>query len=397
MNGGDFEIFVGSDKRRMPLPRGMATFVFIIAVVLAGGMIIVHPGDSAKANIEFLGYAEEMVRATVVEASTAPCSYAPEMECRLVSFDVSTSTDGESLVERFDYEAGGDEIRPPLRAGEEVFLSVTVDAEENTLYQYYDRDRIDLLGLVLFAFALFVIGLGRKRGLAALVGLALSLLVLFFFILPAIIAGKDAMLVALIGGGALALLALYLAHGYSPLTHVAAVGAIAALALTVGLSWVTVELAHFSGLTSEEAFYLLDLPGINLQGLLLAGIVLGAIGALDDVTVTQASAVTEIYEANPSLSAKQLYESGIRVGRAHIGSMVNTLLLAYAGVSLPLMVLLSLSSLPLLVIASSEVVALEIIRTLVGSIGLIAAVPITTWLAAREAVKSPPVALPPIG
>jgi uncharacterized membrane protein len=225
------------------------------------------------------------------------------------------------------------------------------------------------------------------RGVAALLGLAISLLILVAFIVPAIIAGKDAVLVALVGGSAIVLVALYLAHGYTPLTHVAALGAFAALALTTALSWAVVALAHFSGLASEESFYLLLIPGFDLSGLLLAGVVLGAIGALDDVTVTQASAVWEVRQANPALGQGALFASGLRVGRDHIASTVNTLLLAYVGAAMPLIILFSLSQQPLGAIASSEVVAVEIVRTLVGSIGLVAAVPITTWLAARQASR----------
>jgi uncharacterized membrane protein len=183
------------------------------------------------------------------------------------------------------------------------------------------------------------------------------------------------------------LIALYLAHGYTPLTHVAAIGAFAALALTTGLSWLVVAAADFTGLVSEEAFYLLTLPDIDLSGLLLAGIVLGAIGALDDVTVTQASAVWEVNQANPELESRDLFDAGLRIGRDHIASTVNTLLLAYAGAAMPLLILFSLSGLRLSVVASSEVVAVEIVRTLVGSIGLVAAVPITTWLAAKQATR----------
>ena len=205
--------------------------------------------------------------------------------------------------------------------------------------------------------------------------------------MPAIINGEDAVLVALIGGSAIVLVALYLAHGYTPLTHVAAVGAFAALALTTFLSWGVVELAQFTGLADETSYYLLLIPGFDVSGLLLAGIVLGAIGALDDVTVTQASAVWEVQQANPTLGSDELFASGLRVGRDHIASTVNTLLLAYAGAAMPLIILYSLSSQPLASISSSEIVAVEIVRTLVGSIGLVAAVPITTWLAARHAAE----------
>jgi len=144
-------------------------------------------------------------------------------------------------------------------------------------------------------------------------------------------------------------------------------------------------LGDFTGLVSDEAFYLLSRPDLDLSGLLLAGIVLGAIGALDDVTVTQTSAVWELNLANPKLDSRGLFDSGLRIGRDHIASTVNTLLLAYAGAAMPLLILFSLSELPLNVVASSEVVAVEIVRTLVGSIGLVAAVPVTTWLASRRA------------
>jgi uncharacterized membrane protein len=250
-------------------------------------------------------------------------------------------------------------------------------------YQYADRDRRLMLGMLGLVFGVVVVGLGRMRGVAALAGLILSVAVLLQFILPAVIAGRDATLVALVGGSAIALASLYLAHGFKPLTHVATLGTFAALVLTTLLSLLVVAVAKFSGLAGEESFFLLAIPDLDLSGLLLSGIVLGAIGALDDVTVTQASAVWEVHAANPSLSPASLYEAGIRVGRDHIVSTVNTLLLAYAGASLPLLILFTLSAQPFGVIASSEVVAIEIVRTLVGSIGLVSAVPLTTWLASR--------------
>jgi uncharacterized membrane protein len=170
---------------------------------------------------------------------------------------------------------------------------------------------------------------------------------------------------------------------------VAAIGALGALTITVALSWVVLLLARFSGFASDEAFYLIAVPGIDLSGLLLAGIVLGTIGALDDVTVTQASTVWELRSANETLTSADLFAAGLRVGRDHIASTVNTLLLAYAGAALPLLILFSLSGMGMGFVVSSEVVAVEIVRTLVGSIGLVAAVPLTTFLAARTAVAHP--------
>ena len=148
-----------------------------------------------------------------------------------------------------------------------------------------------------------------------------------------------------------------------------------------------VTLARFSGFAGEESLYLTLVGDIDVAGLLLAGIVLGALGALDDVTVTQASAVWEIRRANPGLSTRELMSAGLRVGRDHIASTVNTLLLAYAGAAMPLLLLFALSRQSLGDIANSEVISVEIVRTLVGSIGLVSAVPLTTWLASQSAAR----------
>jgi uncharacterized membrane protein len=380
----DFERLIGSDRRPLSQIRGLAGVVILIAVVVGAGLLVLLPRESPDIDRAAFGFADDVVTASVVAAAAAPCSYAPELICNIATFEFEDAeAQPSSFVQEFPDEAG----QPDLEVGDRVLLSV-VSFEGEISYNYYDRDRGSLIGIVALVFGLIVVALGRMRGVAALAGLVLSLLVLVWFIVPAIIAGRDAVLVALVGGGAITLIALYLAHGFTPLTHVAAIGAFGALALTTALSWLVVSLAHFTGLVSDEAFYLLNIPGFDLSGLLLAGIVLGAIGALDDVTVTQASAVWELRQANPGLEAGSLFEAGLRIGRDHIASTVNTLLLAYAGAALPLLILYSLSQLPLGIVASSEVVAVEIVRTLVGSMGLVAAVPITTWLAAREATRS---------
>jgi uncharacterized membrane protein len=379
----DFERFVGSDRRRLPRPRGLAAVIAVIGFGVVLGMILLRPGTEPDIDRSEFGFADDVVSAVVTAVEETSCSYAVDLECTQVEFEF-TSPEGEAILhtQEFPVESG----QPSFRVGDDVYLSA-VSFDGQVTYNYYDRDRTVLLTVVAAVFAAAVIGLGRMRGVAALVGLALSMVVLLGFIVPAIIDGRDAVLVALVGGGAIALVALYLAHGYTPLTHVAAVGVFSALVLTTGLSWLVVTLADLSGLVSDEAFYLLALPEIDLSGLVLAGIVLGALGALDDVTVTQASAVWELNQANPETGSHGLFQAGLRIGRDHIASTVNTLLLAYAGASLPLLILFSLSALPLQVIASSEVVAVEIIRTLVGSIGLVAAVPITTWLASRQAAE----------
>lgn len=375
----DFETLIGPDRRRIKRPRGLAAWVTVIAALVLIGLVTFWPVGRPDLDLSEIGFAEDVVRAEVEVATVGSCSYAPELDCRLFQFGLLDDPVGEIVILEFPDEPG----QPALTEGDVVFLSMSTFDDGTVDYQYADRDRGMVLIVLTVVFAGAVIALGRMRGVAALFGLMVSIAILLWFILPAIINGEDAVFVALIGGGAIALVSLYLAHGYNPLTHVAALGAFSALVLTTALSWLVLVAAEFSGVATEEAFFLLALPDLDLNGLLLAGIVLGAIGALDDVTVTQASAVWEVYGANPSLDSSELYASGLRVGRDHIVSTVNTLLLAYAGASLPLLILFTLAGQSFGFVASSEIVAVEIVRTLVGSIGLVAAVPITTWLSSR--------------
>jgi uncharacterized membrane protein len=330
------------------------------------------------------------VAATVVE----PCSGAPESNCVLISVLLTTGPAAGFVA---SYEAAVTDPAALLLVGEPATATYFLDdegaaeivslgpANVQVQYQFADFQRRPILLVVAIAFALVVVALGRWRGFAALGGLAASLAVILLFVLPAILEGRNPVMVAVIGSAVIAYLALYLAHGFRLMTTVALLGTLASLTLTALLSGVVVAFANLSGFASEEATLLTLFDSIDIRGLLLAGIVLGTAGAIDDVTVTQASAVAELKAANPAASFSELFASGLRIGRDHIASTVNTLLLAYAGASLPLLVLFILSQQSLGAIANSEVVAVEIIRTLVGSIGLVAAVPITTWLAARSA------------
>jgi uncharacterized membrane protein len=327
-----------------------------------------------------LGLATEVVTAEVTEASVEPCSFAPELECHLVFFSILEGEDaGFETWQEFELSP----LSPTFEVGERVVLNVVANPELGILYQFADRDRRPVLAILGIVFATAVVALGRMRGVAALIGLLVSVFLLTSFIAPSILAGNDPVLVATVGGAAIALVALYMAHGWNELTHVAVIGTFVALSVTLVLSFLVSAVARFSGIAVEEAIFVSFVEGVDVGGLILAGAVLGAIGALDDITVTQASAVFELGQMGGGAGSGDLYASGLRVGRDHIASTVNTLLLAYAGASLPLLLLYSLSELRLDLVANSEVVAVEIVRTLVGSIGLVAAVPITTWLAAR--------------
>jgi uncharacterized membrane protein len=249
-----------------------------------------------------------------------------------------------------------------------------------------------VLGLV---FAVAVVVLGRWRGVRALLGLVITFVVLTAFVLPAILDGRSPVWVAVVGAAAALLVNLYLAHGFDLRTTTAVLGTLASLALIAALAALFVAATHLTGLADEEAGYLQALSSqVDVRGLLLGGIIIGSLGVLDDVTITQASAVWELHEANPSYGPRQLYRSALNIGRDHIASVVNTLVLAYAGASLPLLVLFVEANRGLGDVLTGETVAAELVRTLVGSIGLVASVPITTALAAAVAAKGTPVPSP---
>lgn len=382
----DLERLVGPDHR-LRLSWLIWTII-VLAFLTVVGVAVLWPRSSPTFDARELGLTSSVVDAEVVEASEAPCSFAAEFRCRLVVFEIREGVDAGQLTSQ-EFEADTPSA-PRFDEGERVVLNVVAEADPRFRYQFADRDRRSVLWMLAAAFALVVVALGRLKGVAALGGLIGSVLVIVGFIAPAILAGRSPVLVAAVGGSAIAIVTLYLAHGWSMLTHVATIGTFAALALTVALSALVVAVARFSGFASEEAFFLVFVEGLDVSGLILAGTVLGAIGALDDITVTQASTVFELKRANPTATPAELFGGGIRVGRDHIASTVNTLLLAYAGAAMPLLLLFTLSDLPLPIVANSEVVAVEITRTLVGSIGLVAAVPATTWLAARMVGRTEP-------
>jgi len=219
----------------------------------------------------------------------------------------------------------------------------------------------------------------------------ISLLIIVWFALPSLVDGNNAIAVAMVTAGAVAIVALYLAHGFGPATDVALLSTFASLSLTALLAWLFVRAAHFTGFTDDATFVLQALgTGIDPRGILLAGVVIGSLGVLDDVTVTQVSAVWELHRARRDAPRRELFASALTIGRDHISSTVNTLFLAYAGAALPLLLLFSSVNEPVGNVTTREIVAIEIVRALVGSIGLVASVPISTWLATLVVTTTAP-------
>ncbi|MFD4140898.1 YibE/F family protein [Streptomyces sp. NPDC058572] len=270
-----------------------------------------------------------------------------------------------------------------LRAGQGVVVAYAPDAPRDLQYSVTDVDRTVPMVVLAGIFALAVVLVGRMRGVMALIALAVSFAVLTMFILPAILEGSNPLVVAVVGASAIMLCALYMCHGLSARTSVAVLGTLISLLLIGLLGSVFIDWASLSGNTDDYTGLIHGLyPDIDMSGLLLAGIIIGSLGVLDDVTVTQTSAVWELHQADPAMGPRALYRAGIRIGRDHIASVVNTLVLAYAGAALPLLLLFSIAQSSVGTVANSELVAEEIVRTLVGSIGLVASVPLTTGLAA---------------
>lgn len=358
--------------------------VALIAAVI--GLVLLWPtGEGTTTAIEAaaeIGLATERVTANVVSSENADCSYSTQefpQTCRLLVLDITEGPDAGSVLAlpeiNLDIERGIPEFEP----GDGVILAL---APATNTYFYEDQIRtIPILALTIL-FAIIVVVFGRLRGVFALLAMAITVVVLVGFVAPSVLDGNDPILVALVAATLIAFFSLFLTHGFSPTTAVALAGTLSALLLTFVLSFVFFGLSRFTGFESSEA---LVLPALNqdlrLSSLLLGGAIIGALGALDDVTVTQVSLVAELRRQSPSLPSSQLISSSLSVGRDHIAATVNTLLLAYAGASLPLLLLFAASDQSLASVASSEVIAVEIVRTLCGSIGLIGAVPLTTLLA----------------
>ena len=276
---------------------------------------------------------------------------------------------------------------PRFAVGDGVVLSYGGGADlaaatDPSSYQVVDFQRGPSLAVLGAVFGLAVVALGRWQGLRALVALGLTLAVLALFVLPALAVGSAPVAVALTAAGLVVGIVLPMTHGCSARTATAALGTLASLGLIGVLAVLFAATTRLTGLGEQPGELAAVLgPDLDLRGLLLAGVIIGALGVLDDVTVTQTSAVWELHRANPATGLADLYGSAMRVGRDHVASAVNTLVLAYAGAALPLLLLFALADRGLGDILGAEDVAQELLRTLVGSVGLVASVPVTTLLA----------------
>jgi uncharacterized membrane protein len=362
-----------------PLRRRLTLCVVPVIVVTLVGLIVLWPHGSGPDISLFTE--QKLAKGTVSSLVTTACLGSPEgspEDCQQLQVDLHSGPDKGKTI---NLESGGAQNGVHVGVGDKIVLGYS-DQGGSRQYYFADFNR-DLPVAALFVlFALAAVAFGRWSGVRAMAALVLSLLALVWFVIPSILDGNSPIAVAIVGSAFIMLAVLYVTGGVNTQSTVGVLGTMLSLALIGALAWGFVVACRFTGLADEDAVFLqAATSNINLQGLLLGGIIIGSLGVLDDMTVTQVSAVWELRRSNPTYSSRALYSAAERIGRDHIASTVNTLVLAYAGASLPLMIFFTQSNLHLSQILTSEVIAVEVVRTLVGSIGLIASVPITTALA----------------
>lgn len=271
----------------------------------------------------------------------------------------------------------------PMNVGEKFIVRVVVDESGNKEFVVSDFERRPTLAVLLGLFLVAVVVFGRMQGFRSLVSLGVSGLVIFFVLIPLLLKGYHPVLVSVVTSAAVLFFAIFFTHGFNRKSAIAFSGTLVAVLITGVLAQIAVAASHITGFASHEAVYLNFNTGgtLDFVGLFLAGIMIGMLGVLDDISITQVAVVRELYGVAPHLTKKELFTSAIRVGKEHVGALVNTLVLAYVGVALPSILYFATSYTSFGQLVNMEIFAAEIIRTIIGSIGLILTVPITTVLA----------------
>jgi uncharacterized membrane protein len=374
------------------ISRLFAGVLVVLAIATAVGIAVLWPGEVSTELSGGLG--ADAQKATVERVDETLCPGFTEQRCQRATVRLESGPEEGSTAQlQLGATAGLD---PDLDPGDGIYVQETARPPPGTEpvagpgYTFLDFERRGPILVLALLFVAVVLLFSRLRGGLSLVGLGVSLAIVLLFVVPAILDRKPPFAVAVVGSMAVALITIPLAHGAGPKSRAAILGTAASLLLTAGLAVLFTELTHLTGFSSEEAT-ILQVSGANLslEGLLLAGMVIAALGVLDDVTISQASTVLALRSANPALHFRELFGLALRVGRDHVSATVNTLVLAYVGASLPVLLIFSSAELGVGDALNTEIVAKEVVATLVGSIGLIAAVPITTALAALLALGEP--------
>jgi uncharacterized membrane protein len=374
-------------RRHQRALRILIVVLIPLAIWTVVGLVAFWPGDiSRHVNADVAGYS-----VPGVTYPTARITDIKEISCEGLTGSTPGATNAarcaDVTAQLLEDADKGKTVTVPMTAaiyasgvkvGQVIKLvRVPPSADQPAQYQFSDFERGTPLLIVGLLFAIVVVVVARWRGFAALIGLGFAGFILVTFMFPALIAGSNPIMVGLVGSSAIMFVALYAAHGFSARTTTALVGTLFGLVLIAVLGYLAAEWAHVTGVAGEEDYVLsAAAPDLRLTSIVICGIIVAGLGILNDVTITQASAVWEL--ADQSASQKRLFSRAMRIGRDHIASTVYTIAFATAGASLSVLLLIKINNRPLLDVLMTEQFAAEVLRILVGSIGLILAVPLTT-------------------
>ena len=366
-------------------------FLSVVGVLAVAGLIWLWPSaaevESAIHKIPAVEGGSYLT--ATIESVQDGCDGLSGGACKTVTV---IPDDGPEAGQPQDVLLDGGTVHSGLRAGDSIEV-IRLDGNGDPFYSFSGVNRLPVIAVLTVFFVAAVIAVARWKGLFALVGLVIAAWVLMSFMLPAIIVGKPGMPVALAGSTVIMFIVLYVAHGISLRTSAALAGTLLGLGVTTALGAFAVGAARLSGFADENEYDLAQLaPAINFQDLLMVGIIVGGLGVLNDVTITQASAVWELRAAAPGWSRAKVFAAGMRIGRDHIASTIYTIVFAYAGAALTVLLLLHFTTRQPLALLGNELFGGEAVRTLASAIGLILAVPITTGIAALTV--GPPRAAP---
>ncbi len=365
--------------------NALITFVAILGLLSVAGLIWLWPdsgvlADAVDVQFDAPGVIyEDATIEEIVDECASQQDAVSSLPCQTAISELRTGEESGQLVE---VELQGPQAQAGLRVGDSIEIA-RIPTEQGPIFSYSGTNRLPTLIVLAALFVICVLAVARWRGLFALIGLGFAGFVLLGFMLPALITGKPGMAVALAGSTAIMFVVLYVAHGVSIRTSTALAGTLLGLGVTTVLGAFAVEAARLSGFADEQEYDLAQLvPGLDFQELLMSAIIVGGLGVLNDVTITQSSAVWELRAAAPEMSRMGIFASAMRIGRDHIASTIYTIVFAYAGSALTVLLLLYFTNREVLDLFGIELFASEGVRTLASAIGLVLSVPITTGIAA---------------
>lgn len=363
--------------------RHWSVITVSLAVIIIALFFLFMPKQASEATTNF-GYTADTVKAEVINISEEGTTTIGEVT-QAYQIALVRVLEGEFEGQQFTIDYGKRYIRSAdydLSPNQKILIAINRLPDGLVSAYFMDFVRLNPLLIIGIIFVVICVSVSGWKGVRSLLGVALSILVIIFYIIPQIINGKNPIIISLIGSLFFLTISLYLVYGWTLKTHIALFGIFIAILITGVIAMFTVNFTHLSGLGDENAIYLMQqFSQVNIKNLLVAGIIIGSLGILDDLVIGQTSAVIELYRSNPELSFKERYARAMNIGKDHIAATVNTLVMAYLGASLALFLLFSNSNINVTYLINYSYLAEEVVRALVGTIGLFTAVPIATFVA----------------